>query len=61
TVRHAGPDGEVFFGGTAVPYTVLTPTTVRATVPALPPTGTVPVSLRAGTVSGPATALAVAP
>jgi hypothetical protein len=61
TVRHATADGEVFFGGASAPYTVLTPTTVRATVPALPATGTVPVSLRAGTTSGPTTDLAVAP
>jgi hypothetical protein len=61
TVQHATADGEVFFGGTSVPYAVLTPTTVKATVPPLPATGTVPVSLRAGTVSGPATPLAVAP
>lgn len=61
TVEHATVDGEVFFGGTSTPYAVLTPTTVLATVPTLPASGTVPVSLRAGTVSGPATALAVAP
>jgi hypothetical protein len=61
TVEHATVDGEVFFGGTSTSYAVLTPTTVLVTVPALPATGTVPVSLRAGTVSGPATALAVAP
>ncbi|QGN56739.1 IPT/TIG domain-containing protein [Nostocoides sp. HKS02] len=61
TVRHATADGEVFFGGASAPYAVLTPTTVRATVPALPATGTVPVSLRAGTISGPTTDLAVAP
>ncbi|MEO6998304.1 MAG: DUF4255 domain-containing protein [Terracoccus sp.] len=61
TVRHVTADGQVFFGGTSAPYAVLTPTTVRATVPALPATGTVPVSLRAGTVSGPATDLEVAP
>jgi len=61
TVRHATPNGEVFFGGTSVPYAVLTPTTVKATVPTLPASGTVPVSLRAGTISGPTTELAVAP
>ncbi len=61
TVEHATADGEVFFGGTGVTYDVLTPTTVTATVPALPATGTVLVSLRAGTISGPTTALAVAP
>jgi hypothetical protein len=61
TVRHATPTGEVFFGGTGVPYTVLTPTTVRAAVPPLPTGATVAVSLRAGTVSGPTTDLAVAP
>jgi hypothetical protein len=61
TVRHATADGEAFFGGTSVPYAVLTPTTVAATVPPLPATATVPVSLRAGTISGPATPLAVAP
>jgi hypothetical protein len=61
TVRHTTAEGEVFFGGTSVPYAVLTPTTVKATVPTLPAAGTVPVSLRAGTVSGPSTDLAVAP
>lgn len=61
TVKHATADGEVFFGGASVPYAVLTPTTVRATVAPLPATGTVPVSLRAGTISGPTTPLAVAP
>jgi len=61
TVQHATADGDVFFGGTSVPYAVLTPTTVKATVAPLPATGTVPVSLRAGTISGPATPLAVAP
>jgi hypothetical protein len=61
TVRHLADTGQVFFGGTAVPYAVLSPTTVRAAVPPLPAAATVPVSLRAGTVSGPATELAVAP
>jgi hypothetical protein len=61
TVRHLADSGQVFFGPTPVPYAVLTPTTVRATVPPLPATATVPVSLRAGTLSGPATDLAVAP
>lgn len=61
TVQHATADGEVFFGGTAATYDVLTPTSVTATVPPLPTTGTVPVSLRAGTISGPATPLDVAP
>ncbi len=61
TVEHATAEGEVFFAGTSVPYAMLTPTTVRASVPTLPATGTVLVSLRAGTISGPATPLAVAP
>lgn len=61
TVRHATTVGEALIGGTSVPYTVLTPTTVLATVPALPATGTVPVGLRAGTISGPSVELAVAP
>ncbi len=61
TVRHATATGQAFIAGTPVPYAVLTPTTVRVAVPDLPVSPTVPVSLRAGTVSGPTTELAVAP
>lgn len=61
TVRHAAATGEVFFGGVAAPYSVLTATTVRAKVPTLPPVSSIGVSLQAGTVNGPVTDLAVAP
>ena len=61
TVQHPGQGGEAFFAGTAVPYTVVDPTHVSAVVPPLGTAATVPVSLRAGTVAGPATDLAVAP
>jgi Pvc16 N-terminal domain len=61
TVRHVSGHGEVFFGATSVAYTILGPDSIRALVPPLPPGPTVPVSLRVGTRSGPATDLAVGP
>ncbi len=61
TVQHPGPSGDAFFGGTATPYTVVDATHVTAVVPPLPVATTVPVSLRSGTVAGPATPLAVGP
>jgi hypothetical protein len=61
TVRHVVGLGEAFFGAQAAPYAISGPSSVTAVVPALPASGTVPVSLRVGTKSGPATDLAVAP
>lgn len=61
TVQHPGDGGEAFFAGTPVPYTPVDATHVTAVVPPLPTAATVPVSLRAGTVAGPSTDLAVAP
>lgn len=61
TVQHPGAGGDAFFGGAAAPYTVVDATHVTAVVPSLPSAPTVPVSLRSGTVAGPATDLAVAP
>jgi hypothetical protein len=64
TVRHATDGGQAFFAGRAVPYTALSPTSIQVVVPALPAGSlgaTVPVSLRCGTVAGPATEVAVAP
>jgi hypothetical protein len=61
TVRHVVGPGRVFVGGTGVAYTVAGPSSVSVVVPALPPGLTVPVSIRCGTVSGPATDLAVGP
>lgn len=60
-VHHVDRPGEVFFAGASAPYTVVDATTVTVTVPPLPSGATVPVSLRVGTRSGPATALVVAP
>ncbi|MEU8262938.1 DUF4255 domain-containing protein [Micromonospora sp. NPDC048999] len=64
TVRHATGGGQALFAGRAVPYTALSPTSIQVVVPALPAGSlgaTVPVSLRCGTVAGPATELAVVP
>lgn len=65
TVRHVGDGADAYFGGTQVPCTVVDPTHVTVVVPPLTglvsAAGTVPVSLRSGTVSGPPTDLAVAP
>lgn len=61
TVRHIIDDGEVFFARAPEPYTRTGPTTVTVLVPTLPADPTVPVSLRSGTVAGPATDLPAAP
>ncbi|MDQ6725174.1 MAG: DUF4255 domain-containing protein [Actinomycetota bacterium] len=61
TVCHVTGAGEAFVGGTSVPYTIIGPGTIRAVVPPLPPGPTVPVSLRVGTKSGPATELPAGP
>jgi hypothetical protein len=61
TVRHVVGLGDAFFGGQSAPYEITGPDSVQALVPALPATATVPVSLRVGTKSGPATDLAVGP
>ena len=61
TVRHVVGDGEVFFDAVSAPYTVVTPDTIDVVVPALPVAPTVAVSLRVGTVAGPAIDMAVHP
>ena len=61
TVRHVGGLGDVFFGATSASYAIASPNSVTVVVPPLPAAATVPVSLRVGTRSGPATDLAVAP
>lgn len=60
-VHHAGAGGQAFFAGAPAPYTVVTDATVTVTVPPLPSAATVAVSLRSGTLAGPAAELAVAP
>ena len=61
TVRHVVGEGEVFFNAVSAPYTIVTPDTIDVTVPALPAAPTVAVSLRVGTISGPALDMAVQP
>jgi hypothetical protein len=61
SVEHVTDAGDAFFAGTAVPYGITSPTQITVRVPPLPPTPTVPVGLRVGTVAGPVTELAVGP
>ncbi|MCW3819210.1 DUF4255 domain-containing protein [Micromonospora sp. DR5-3] len=64
TVAHVLPEGRVAFGGVAVPYTRINPTTVTVMVPAGVAAFAgrrIPVSVESGTVTGRPLLLAVAP
>jgi hypothetical protein len=61
TVRHVVGDGEVFFDAVSAPYTIVTPDTIDVVVPPLPIAPTVAVSVRVGTLTGPALDMAVHP